>query len=121
MTEQSPLSRERIEKGLEKAIFEQSKLTDQYRKDLDAAAVAEAEFKKKFAQARILARTSGEIDGVKVTSDFADDVATNRTHEERLTMLTTSAQEAATRQALLSVRTRIQALQTLNANHREIS
>jgi hypothetical protein len=121
MSEQQPLSRERIERGIERAISEQHKLTDQYRIDLDAAVRAEAEFKKRYAQERLIARTSSSFGDVKMNADIAEDIATGKTNDERLAMLTTSANMESTKQALLSVRSRINALQTLSANHREIT
>ncbi len=121
MPEQAPLTRERIERGIADALNLQSTLTDQYRKDLDAAALAEAEFKKKFAQERLLARTDSVYLGVKMNADIADDIATGKTNDERMAMLTTSANENATRQALLSVRARLESLRTLAANHRELT
>ena len=114
------LSRERIEAGITKAIFLQEQLTAQYRLDLDAAAIAEADFKNSFAQERLIARTEASFDGVKMTADIADDVATSHTADKRLTMLLTAAKENATRQALLSIRMRLDALRSLGANYRDM-
>ncbi len=114
------LSRERIEAGITKAIFLQEQLTAQYRLDLDAAAIAEADFKNSFAAERLIARTDASFEGIKMTADLAEDVATTHTADKRLNMLLTAAKEAATRQALLSIRMRLDALRSLGANYRDM-
>ena len=121
MAEQAPLSRERIESSITNSLNRQEVLTDQYRTDVDASAAAEADFKEWFAKERLIARTAAHYEGVKMGDKMAEDIATVKTAEKRTKMLLTAASESATRQALMSVRERIEALRTLNTNHREIS
>ncbi len=115
-----PISRDRIEGFIQISMNRQDALTNQYRADAENAAKAEAEFKSAFAQARLRARAGGNYAGAKVTGDIADDLATEETAELRMEMLTTAAREAATRQALLSIRMKLDSLRSLMANYREI-
>ena len=115
-----PISRDRIEGFIQISMNRQDALTNQYRADAENAAKAEAEFKSAFAQARLRARAGGNYAGAKVTGDIADDLATEETAELLMEMLTTAAREAATRQALLSIRMKLDSLRSLMANYREI-
>jgi hypothetical protein len=114
----TPLSYEHIENAMRRSINQMSELTAEFAITLDAFAAAEAAFKVAFAKSRLTARASGG-DGKKVTADLAEDIATVETEEERFQMEIARAKNDATRQALLSVRSRLEALRSLMASYRE--
>jgi hypothetical protein len=118
LTERAPLSIIDIENRLRSAINRQDHLTSTYLEVIENAGRAEAAFKTKFAKERFQARVLGVVDGVKVSGDAADDLATINTEDERFEMESTSAKREAHKQALFSIRDEIGALQTLNANYR---
>ena len=118
MTEAAPISLDRIEKYLQSAINAQDKLTTEFLETVREFETAETEFNIRFAQERFTARTNADIDGVKMTEKLADDIATNKTKDERRSMAAARARIDATRQSLNSVRKKMDAYQTLSANHR---
>jgi len=118
VSERAPLSITSIENRLRDAIHRQEELTSGYLEIIENAGRAEAEFKTKFAKERFEARVLGVVNGVKISGDAADDLATIETEDERFAMEATAAKRDATRQALLSVREEIGALQSLNSNYR---
>lgn len=118
MATRAPLSIGSIENRLRDAIHRQETMTEQYLNVISAAGEAEATFKVKFAKERFNARVLGVVDGVKVSGDAADDLATIATEDERFVMESTAALRDSTRQALLSTREEIGALMSLNANYR---
>ena len=120
MVERAPLSITSIENRLRSAINRQDELTGTYLEIIENKGRAEAAFKTKFANERFEARVLGVVNGVKISGDAADDLATIETEDERFEMEATAAKWDATRQALLSVREEIGALQSLNSNYRSV-
>ena len=116
--ERAPLSITTIENRLRSAINRQEELTSTYLEVIENAGRAEAAFKTKFAKERFEARVLGIVDGVKVSGDAADDLATVATEDERFEMEATAAKREAHKQALFSVREEMSALMSLNANYR---
>lgn len=114
-----PLSYARIESAMRDSINRLDELTEDYATTADEFASSEAEFKIAFAKARLTARSEGEYEGRKVTADLAEDLATVSTDVERRVCEAARAKHDATRQALLSVRSRLEALRSLMASHRE--
>jgi len=115
----APLSYQHIENALRDAINKMADLTQDFATTADDYAVAEATYKVEFAKARLSARAKGDHEGRKVTESNADDIATVATESERFHMERTKAQHDAARQALLSVRSRIDSLRSLMTSHRE--
>jgi hypothetical protein len=113
-----PLSYQHIENSMRSSINQMTELTAEYAKTMDAFSVAEATFKVAFAKSRLLARAGGDKTK-KVTADYAEDIATVETEAERFEMEIARAKNDATRQALLSVRSRLEALRSLMASYRE--
>jgi hypothetical protein len=121
MTEYEALDYIKIEEAMRLAINKQDEFTKAFAAAADEYASAEATFKVAFAQARLTARAAGDHEGRKVTESYADDLATVGTQEERFAMESCKARYDSTRQALLSVRSRLEALRSLMASHREVS
>jgi hypothetical protein len=121
MSERGPLSIGAIENRLRDAINRQNELTSGYLDVIEAAGRAETLFKTRFAKERFNARVLGVVNGVKISGDAADDIATIETEDERFEMEATAAKRDAHRQALLSIREEIGALQSLNSNYRTVT
>jgi hypothetical protein len=115
----APLSYARIENAMRDAVNQMGEFTHTFAGAADDAAIAEAEFKVAFAKSRLQARAAGDHEGRKITESYADDLAMVATENERMRMEQTKAKYDATRQALLSVRSRIEALRSLMTSHRE--
>jgi hypothetical protein len=101
------------------SINKMDDLTSEYATTADEFATAEAEFKIAFAKARLTARSGGDYEGRKMTADLAEDLATVGTETEKRAYEAARAKHDATRQALMSVRSRLEALRSLMASHRE--
>jgi predicted nucleic acid-binding Zn-ribbon protein len=108
-----------IEKAMNEAINKMEELTQNFAVLADELGVAEATFKAEFAKERIAARVEGYHDGVKVTGDFADDIATAATRELRFMYEAAKAKHDACRQALMTIRTQMEGFRSLMASHRE--
>ena len=67
-----------------------------------------------------MARASGDAEGRKVTESYAEDLATVATGSARFRVEAAKAKHDAARQALLSVRSRLEALRSLMASYREV-
>jgi hypothetical protein len=92
-------------------------LTSRYAETADEFGQAETAFKVAFAKSRMMARVNN--DGRKVTADAAEDVATVETEMERIAMESARAKNDACKQALISVRSRLEALRSLMASYRD--
>jgi hypothetical protein len=114
-----PLSYTRIEETMRYAINQIEDLTEKYAVTADEYGLAEATYEIAFAEFRVQARLEGTPDGSKVTADYAADYATTHTRAERFAVNKAKAKHDATRQALLSVRSRLEALRSLMASYRE--
>lgn len=114
-----PLSYMRIEETMRYAINQIEELTSSFAVTADEFGNAEAVYEIAFAKSRLSARFVGTQDGIKITADMASDLATVETEPQRLAMEGAKAKHDATRQALLSVRSRLEALRSLMASHRE--
>jgi hypothetical protein len=115
----SPLSYQHIENAMRHAINQMDDLTKDFAITADEYGSAEASFKVAFAKSRLTARVGGDFEGKKITADLADDIATVNTESERIAMEGAKAKNDATRQSLMSVRSRLEALRSLMASHRE--
>lgn len=113
----SPLNYQHIESTMRHAINQMDELTENYARTADEFGNAEATFKVAFAKSRMMARIGN--DGRKVTADAAEDVATVETESERFAMEAARAKHDACKQALLSVRSRLEALRSLMASYRD--
>jgi len=119
MTENTPLSYHNIELSMSHAMSQMEELTKDFAGTADEYGYAESAFKVAFAKSRLEARVGGNHEGVKMTADIAEDIATVATEKERMAMEAAKARNDATRQALLSVRSRLEALRSLMASYRE--
>jgi len=115
----APLSYSHIENAMRHAIDQMETLTKDFAVTADEFGAAESLYKVAFAKSRLIARTSGE--GKKVTADAAEDIATVETETEKFAMEAAKAKHDATRQALMSVRSKLEALRSLMASYREVS
>jgi len=109
----------RIEETMRYAINQIEELTSSFAVTADEFGSAEAVYEIAFAKSRLSARFEGSHDGIKITADMASDLATVETEPQRLAMESAKAKHDATRQALLSVRSRLEALRSLMASYRE--
>jgi hypothetical protein len=115
----SPIGYGEIERSMLHAIEQMEGLTKDFSVTADEYADAESTFKIAFAKSRLMARAGNNYEGKKVTADLADDIATVETEKERIAMEASKAKHDATRQALLSVRSRLEALRSLMASYRD--
>jgi hypothetical protein len=111
----------RIEQGIVRALKRQEDLTDSFASTGDDLAHADVNYKRAFAEARSTARLTGIAEAKKLTTDAVDDLANQDTVKEYEDYLVAKTRHDACRQALLSVRTRIDALRSLMASHREVT
>jgi len=114
-----PFSYINIEESMRHAMNQMAELTKDFAGTADEYGYAESAFKVAFARNRLEARFGGNREGVKMTADIAEDIATVETEKERMAMEAAKAKNDATRQALLSVRSRLEALRSLMASYRE--
>lgn len=114
-----PLSYMRIEETMRHAMNQMEDLTSSFAVTADEFGKAEATYEIAYAKSRLSARYEGSHNGLKITADMASDLATTETETERLAMEAAKAKHDATRQALLSVRSRVEALRSLMASYRE--
>jgi len=114
-----PLSYQRIEETMRHAINQMEDLTSSFAVTADEFGNAEAAYEVAFAKSRLSARYEGSHNGIKITADMAADIAATETEPQRLAMEAAKAKNDATRQALMSVRSRIEALRSLMASYRE--
>ena len=120
MTDYSaPLTYKNIEASILHSVDRMDELTKIFAGTADEYGRAEAAFKSAYAKSRLSARIEGPINGVKVTSDMAEDIATVDTEVERMAMETAKAKNDSTRQALMSVRSRLEVLRSLMASYRD--
>ena len=102
------------------AINQMETLTKDFARSADEFGSLESTFKVAFAKSRLIARANGEYNGKKMTADFAEDIATAETEKERIAMEASRAKHDANRQALMSVRSRLEALRSLMASYRDM-
>jgi hypothetical protein len=114
-----PISRERIEEHLQKAINRQDQLTSELVAAYDNQVQSEVDFKVAYAKSIWYAKSNGVVDGVKITDTTAEAYATTETEKERRAMLSTEAIVNSLRQSLTTEREKMKSLQTLNVNYRE--
>jgi hypothetical protein len=115
-----PLSYQNIEDAMRHAIKQMNDLTKDFAVTADEYGSTEATFKVAFAKSRLMARVSNDYEGKKMTADLAEDIATVDTESERMAMEASKAKHDAARQALMSVRSRLEALRSLMASYRDI-
>ena len=120
MSQFSSLTHGDIVAEMNKAIVEQQNLTAQFGALADAMSKTKVDYKAAFARARIEARESGVFEGRKVTVDMAEDLATLKTEAELHAFTLAEARYDTCRQALATVRARMEVLRSLMASHREI-
>lgn len=105
--------------GVEREITRLSGLMEEGVEELDRvssdAAVAEADFKIRYAQERIKAKVQA---GGKITVSDADDAATVETETELRRRLVTEAKKEVGQERMRTLRARIDALRTVSANIR---
>ena len=114
-----PLSYQHIENAMRRSINQMEDITQSFAVTVDEFGFAESEFKIAFAKSRLTARVTGDSTGKKMTADMAEDIATVETSEERMRMESARAKHDACRQALMSVRSRLESLRSLMASYRE--
>jgi len=115
----APLTYSNIENSVLRAVERMEELTKVFAGTADEYGKAEAAFKSAYAKSRLNARVGGVYEGIKVTSDMAEDVATVSTEVERFAMEAAKAKNDSTRQALMSVRSRLEVLRSLMASYRD--
>lgn len=119
---EQPLTYERVESAMRTALARQEDLLAAYVQESDQLATAEASYKLAWASARASLRYERiEETGRFPSADAVDDEATIRVQDEQQEFLAAKAKLDATRQALTTVRTRLDTLRTLAATHRQVA
>ena len=113
------LNYDKIENRMRKAIITMEDASKQHAEDLKELAHRESKFKTVFASAFVSRRIEGEYQGIKITDNLADSLATVDTDEFRQEYEMAKAHESASRQALLSIRAELEALRSLMASYRQ--
>jgi hypothetical protein len=115
------LSYDRIESAMVSAMNKLEKCTADYAVATDAYAVAEADHRYAYSLARNNARAECRATNEKYSEKLGDDFAILATHDEYLVAEKAKAVQDACRQALLSTRSRLEALRSLMTSHREMT
>lgn len=121
MGENEPLSPDKVSNAIQYYIRKLSEATDTYAQAADEKAEAEAEFKRAWAQARTDYRAEAIEKGWKATEAIVDDHATLTTFEALKARLHADAVEEATKLAVRSLQSRLDATRSLGANLREVT
>lgn len=119
-----PLTYDKVESAIRTAINRQEKLLEEYAHESDDLALKEAAYKLARAKAREEIRYSPITvgDAVKFPSvDAVDDAADREVTDDHAAFLTAKSKLDITRQALTTVRARLDALRTLAATHRSVT
>lgn len=111
------LSQGEIESRILDVDDELERVTDEYADLSDAAAHAEAAYKEAHARAMLAVAATGEKVPVAIKEARADLAA----HDEFRAWKIAEARRAAAKEALLSLRSRLDALRTLSANVRMLT
>lgn len=112
------LTYDKIETRMRRAILTMEEATKQHADDLKELAKAEAKFKTVYASAFVAHRIEGSFQGVKMTDKMAESLATVDTDQFRQEYEMAKAHESASRQALSSIRSELEALRSLMASYR---
>ena len=113
-----PLTYDRIELALRKTMDREEELVDEFAAAVEARATAEDAYKTGIARARVTYRVAQAESGLKATDQMTADHAHLQVEEEFATYLLADAAEQATKQALYSIRSRGEKLQSLMASYR---
>ena len=116
---QSPLTYDRIEEELRKTMRREEELVEEFALAVHARARAEDAYKTGIARARVQYRVSQAEAGLKATDQMTADHAQVQVETEFADYLLADAQEQATKQALYSIRSRGEKLQSLMASYRQ--
>jgi hypothetical protein len=111
------LSQYQIAEAIEAEVERMQGLVDEIRQAAVDTARAEADFKVRFAQHRLQARTSPN----RLNVDTVDDMATVATEDERYAHLIAVNNLSTLREALRASQSHIDALRTLAASHRIVA
>lgn len=107
-----------IERRIEITGRKIEQILDEVTHAAQEAALAEATFKAEFAQARLKARAAADRTHQRLTTDQAEDIATDATSEQRQDHLLAASRLLVAREALRARQTQMDALRTLAASHR---
>ena len=107
-----------IQEAIETELDNMENLVVEMRAIAVETAEAEADFKIMFAQERLKARAEGQINGVKVTQDTAEDMATVNSKDARFRYLLAGNKLITCREAIKMSQSRLDGLRTLAASHR---
>lgn len=108
-----------IEQAIMRLSAEMETLTHDLARRAEASADAEAKYKVKFAQQRLIARDGvGRGPGGRVSNDEADDIAIRACADELRGYLIAGALHGSLRDALFAKRAQMEALRTIAANIR---
>lgn len=114
-------SYDNIEKAMVSGMAKLERCTADYARATDAYAVAEADYRYAYAVARMNMREQCKVVGEKYTDKVGEDAAVIETAELYLAAEKARAVQDAARQGMLSTRSRLEALRSLMASHREIT
>jgi shikimate 5-dehydrogenase len=107
-----------IQQAIEAELERMEGLADALREAGIDQSRAEVDYKVNYAKERLRARSAGNVDGVKVTQDHADDLATVATEDDLHARLLTSNNLMTLKEALHASKTHLEALRTLAASYR---
>lgn len=113
------LSLNEIAEAIEGECDKLEGLIDQVAEAAYRSAIAETDFKLKFAEQRIMVRDDAAAIGKKVTIDQVEDAATLTTIDERRDHLLASGTLSAVRDAVRVAQSRVDAYRTLAASFRQ--
>lgn len=111
------LSPYQIAEAIEAEVERMQTLVEEMRQAAVDTARAEADFKVRYAQQRLQARTSEQ----RLNIDTVDDLATVATENERYAHLIAANNLSTLREAIRASQAHIDALRTLAASHRAVA
>jgi hypothetical protein len=107
-----------IQQAIEVELERMEELVDTLRGAGIDQSRAEVDYKVNYAKERLRARAAGSVDGVRVTQDHADDLATVATEDDFHARLLTTNNLMTLKEALHASKTHLEALRTLAASYR---
>ena len=117
-TERDTMNQYEIQQAIEAELERMEGLVDALQSAGVDQSHAEVNYKVNYAKERLRARAAGTVDGVRVTQDHADDLATVATEENLHSRLLTSNNLMTLKEALHASKTHLEALRTLAASYR---
>lgn len=118
---QQPLTYQRIEDAMRSLLNHERGVVADYVKAGDELAETEVEYKRAWAEARVIARHDYREQTIKYTQDMVEDAAQLATHEQFTEYMKAKNRRENTRQVLGSIRAQLDCMRSLLSSHRQMN